>query len=117
MERFGARWNAVRFVVLAVACMMVVSITGSGGYVFLQAGSGKSLAVAVPFHDVRNRVEAGEDGTDTHGSSSVTLGMEALGDTFAPEFLPPSDGGSISPMSIHLCRSPYLPRIFRPPIA
>lgn len=116
MGRAATRSNAVRFVVLAVACMMVVSITGSGGYVFFQDGSGRVLRVSGPFQGAHHE-EAGEDGTDAHGVGSLTLGMEALGESFAPEFLPLSDGGRISPLSVLIRSSAHLPRIYHPPIS
>lgn len=116
MSRAAARSDAVRFVVLAVACMMVVSITGSGGYVFLPDGSGLGVRVDLPFDGVHHE-GAGEDGTDAYGAGSPSLGMEALGESFAPEFLPLSDGGRISPLSVLICSSAHLPRIYHPPIS
>jgi hypothetical protein len=117
MGRESTRFGAARFVVLAVACTMVMSITGSGGYVFLHDGSEKTLSVAVPFPDTPHPAETGEDGTDSHGIGSITLGLEALGESFAPEFLPPSDGGFVFPASVRTCAPPDLPGIFRPPIS
>ena len=116
MGRAATCSKSVRFVVLAVACMMVMSITGSGGYVFLHDGSGQVLRIDPPFQGAHHE-ETGEDGTDTHGTGSLALGMEALGESFAPEFLPPSDGGRISPLSVLVSSSAHLPRIYHPPIS
>jgi hypothetical protein len=115
MSRVAAPGDAVRFVVLAVACMMVVSIGGAGGYVFLPDGSGQVFRVAAPFMGAHPE-EAGEDGTDAQEGGFPSFGMEALGETFAPEFLPLSDGGRISPLSMTIHSSAHLPRIYRPPI-
>lgn len=95
--------------------MMVVSICGSGGYVFFPGGSGLALRVAAPNHYAHHE-ETGEDGTDVCESGSPMLGMEALGESFAPQFSPLSDGGRISPLSVTIHSSAHLPRIYRPPI-
>jgi len=118
MGRAAMRIHAVRFVVFVVACMMVASVTGTGGFVLLQDDAGKSLRIATSFqishgHDA----EAAEEEADSHGSGSVLLGMEVLGDSFTPEFLPPPDEGKISPMSVQIHCSTFLPRIYRPPIS
>ncbi len=114
----ATRSNAVKSVVVVVALMMVLSVTGSGGYVFLQSGSGYTFNVAVPFQGIHHQhKEKGEEEADTHWNCSDMLGMEALGESFAPEFMPPSDGGVITPKSVHIGNSPYLPGIFRPPIS
>ncbi len=95
---------------------MVVSVTGSGVPVFPPGGSGCSLEAAVPFRATHHG-ETGEDGTDSQEIGSEALGMEALGESFAPEFLPPPDKGKISPVSMTMHSSAHLPRIYRPPIA
>ncbi len=115
MGRVAARSDAVRFVVLAVACMMIVSIGGSGGYVFLPGGPGLALRAAAPLQYAQHE-ETGEDGTDACESGFPLLGMEALGESFAPQFAPLSDGGRISPLSVTIHSSAHLPRIYRPPI-
>ncbi len=115
MSRVAARSDAVRFVVLAVACMMVVSVGGSGGYVFLSDGSVFSLRVAAPIQYAHHE-ETGEDGADACEAGTLALGMEALGESFAPELSPLSDGGWISPLSVTIHSSAHLPRIYRPPI-
>jgi hypothetical protein len=118
MGRASTRFGATGFVVLAVAFTMIVSVTGSGGYVFLlDEGSGKALSVAVPITDARHPGESGEDEADPHGNGGITLGLEALGESFAPVFPPPSDGGYVSSSSARSRRSPDLPGIYRPPIS
>ncbi|MEW6720373.1 MAG: hypothetical protein AB1346_07990 [Thermodesulfobacteriota bacterium] len=117
MGRASTRFGATGFVVLAVAFTMIVSLTGSGGYVFLQEGSGKALSVAVPIPDARHPGESGEDEADPHGTGGITIGLEALGESFAPVFPPPSDGGYVSSSSTSFLRPPDLPGIYRPPIS
>lgn len=114
MSRVAARSDAVRSVVLAVAFMMVVSIGGSGGQVFLPDGSAFGLRVVAPLQHAQHE-ETGEDGTDACESGSLMLGMEALGESFAPRFSPLSDEGRISPPSVTNRGSAHLPRIYRPP--
>lgn len=118
MGRASTRFSASGFVVLTVAFTMIVSVAGSGGYVFLlHEGSGKALSVAVPVSDVHHPGESGEDEADPIGNGGITLGLEALGESFAPVFPPPPDGGYISSSSTRSRRSPDLPGIYRPPIS
>ena len=116
MSRAATRCTAVRFVVLAAACMMALSIVGPAGHVLYQSGAGKALSVHALPQGIHPE-ETGEEETDSHGAGSFTLCMEALGESFAPEFLPPSDEGKVLLPAMRFQRSAYLPRIYRPPIS
>jgi hypothetical protein len=57
-----------------------------------------------------------EDDIEFHDTGSFGTGMNALGESFVPELIPPAASASVSPASFDIHSSPHLPRIFRPPI-
>lgn len=116
MSRAATRSNAVTFVVLAVACMMVVSIIGPGGHVLFRDASGPVPRVSAPVPGAHHE-ETGEDGTDAHQADSMEFGMEALGESFTPVFLPPSGEGRVPSQFVLIHSSAHLPRIYHPPIS
>jgi hypothetical protein len=116
MIRTEARSLKMQSVVLAVACAMLASVIGAGGYVFLHHGPDLVLAVATPLPGLLPHDVTGEEDSDSHNASSSSLGMMALGESFAPMVFPPPDRGMISPISVHIHRSAHVSRIFHPPI-